>query len=96
MSVKRGQKILVTYEDREFEVEMDETFEQLKNFKTDDKNIKQIITDLLGFFRRETKPEWREYFERRYLTNEELVEDLDAIGDLKQISEPYSEKLSKI
>jgi uncharacterized protein len=83
-------------EDREFEVEMDETFEQLKNFKTDDKNIKQIISDLLGFFRRETKPEWREYFERRYLTNEELVEDLDAIGDLKKTGEPYTEKLSKI
>ena len=70
-------------EDREFEKEMDESFQQLSDFKAEDKNVKQIIADLLGFFRREAKPQWREYFERRYMTNEELVDDLEAIGDLK-------------
>jgi uncharacterized protein len=83
-------------EDREFEKDMDESFQQLSDFKAEDKNVKQIIADLLGFFRREAKPQWRQYFERRYMTNEELVDDLEAIGDLKIKGTPYSEDRSKV
>lgn len=80
---------------REFEKEMYENFQQLSNFKAEDKNLKQIITDLEEFFRREAKPQWREYFERRYISNKELV-DLEAIGDLKIKGTPYSEDRSKV
>lgn len=75
---------------------MDENFDQLSKFKAEDKNIQKIITDLLGFFRREAKPQWRDYYERRYLTNEELVDDLEAIGDLKIKGTPYAEDRSKV
>jgi len=83
-------------EDRDFEIEMDENLKKFTNFKTEDKQVKQIITDLLGFFRREAKPEWREYFERKYYTNDELVEDLEAIGDLRRIGKPEQEKQSYV
>ena len=83
-------------EDREFEKQMDENFNKLSKFKAEDKNIKQIITDLLGFFRREAKPQWREYYDRQYLTNDDLVQDLEAIGDLKIKGTPYAEDRSKV
>ena len=59
-------------------------------------NLKKIVSDILGYYRREAKPEWRLFFDRRNLSHEDLVEDAECIGDLRKIKEPVPEKKSYI
>lgn len=59
-----------------------------------DNNLKIIFSDLIGFYRREARPEWRMFFERKTMSHEDLVNDAECIGDLKKIAEPVKEKRS--
>jgi len=53
-----------------------------------DKNLKIIFSDLIGFYRREARPEWRMFFERKTMSHEDLVSDAECIGDLTKDAEP--------
>jgi len=75
-------------EDREFETNLKNANELLKNLQTKDAELKQVMLDILGFFRREQKSEWREHYERLEKTNEELIDDLECIGDMTLVGEP--------
>ena len=43
---------------------------------------RRLLADLLGWHRREDRPAWWAWYERRSMTDEELVEDREAIGGL--------------
>lgn len=61
-----------------------------------DKGLKTIFSDLIGFYRREARPEWRLFFDRKTMAHEELINDTECIADLKKIGEPVKEKRSYI
>jgi predicted RecB family nuclease len=44
----------------------------------------RLLADLLDWHRREARPEWWEYFRRLQLTDEQLVDDYAALGQLGQ------------
>jgi predicted RecB family nuclease len=50
--------------------------------RTDEQQARWLLAQLLSWHRREDKPAWWAYFERQRLTEEELIEDSEAIGGL--------------
>ncbi|MCX7699547.1 MAG: TM0106 family RecB-like putative nuclease [Gemmataceae bacterium] len=54
------------------------------------------MVDLLEFHRREEKPAWWSYFDRREQMDEELIDDLDCLIGLELEGEPKQEKQSLI
>ncbi len=46
--------------------------------------VHAMLAHLLEFHRREAKPSWRKLFERRFKTEEQLVEDADCLGALER------------
>jgi uncharacterized protein len=54
---------------------------------TDDQRARWLLAQLVDYHRREDKPVWWAFFERRGLTAEELVEDPEAIGDLRPVAD---------
>ena len=59
-------------------------------------SIKQLIFDIIGFYNRENKPSWREFFERKLKSDEELIEDPSCIGGMELNSKPTPDKKSLI
>jgi uncharacterized protein len=57
-----------------------------------------LLADLLNYHRREAKPEWWAYFDRRKKSLDELVDDLEAIAYLQPASDeqPAADKKSVI
>ena len=43
-----------------------------------------VLADLLNYHRREAKPEWWAYFERHKKSLDDLIEDTEAIADLRE------------
>lgn len=70
--------------------------ERINNAKIKDQNLKQIVSDILGFFNRENKPDWREYFERKNLSHAELMDNIECIGDMRLVKQPVKEVRSLI
>lgn len=58
--------------------------------------VKEISQQILGFYRRDQRAAWRLFFERKNMSHEELIDDTECIGDLKQIDKPYPEKRSLV
>lgn len=81
---------------KDWEAKMIEYQEKIENSSIKDENIKQLMSDILGFYNRENKPSWREYFERKIKSDEELIDDPECIGNMKRIGEPVPEKRSMI
>jgi len=81
---------------RDNEVKMLEYQKKISNTQIANKTIKEIITNIVGFYNREKKPEWREYFDRKHLTNDELVDDSTCIGDMRVFGSQVQEKRSLI
>ncbi|MGH2519046.1 MAG: TM0106 family RecB-like putative nuclease, partial [Chloroflexota bacterium] len=50
--------------------------------RTEEQQGRWLLAQLLGWHRREDRPEWWAYFERLKKTDEELADDPDAIGGL--------------
>jgi uncharacterized protein len=48
----------------------------------------QLLAHLLGYHRREEKPQWWAYFHNLTLDEEELIESHEAIGGLKRVGDP--------
>jgi uncharacterized protein len=65
---------------------------------TDEQRAMWLMAQLVDYHRREDKPVWWAFFERRGMSAEELVEDAEAIGDLHPVegTEPEVEKRSLI
>jgi predicted RecB family nuclease len=65
---------------------------------TDEQRALWLMAQLVDYHRREDKPVWWAFFERRGMTAEELVEDAEAIGDLRPVAsiEAEPEKRSLI
>ena len=92
-----------THENQEEEAELKDWEADILNYqkkvekgKFQNASIKQLIFDIIGFYNRENKPSWREFFERRLKSDEELIEDPECIGGMKLNSKPTPDKKSLI
>jgi len=65
---------------------MIEYLNKIQDSKIKNKELKQILSDIIGFYTREDKPSWREFFDRRDLTHAELIEDREVIANMKLTS----------
>ena len=68
---------------RDWEIDMITYQEKVEKSKIENKKIKQLMSDIIGFYNREDKPAWREFFERRTKSDEDLIEDPECIGNMK-------------
>ena len=48
--------------------------DKIKNSKLKNKKILNLLSDIIGFYVRENKPKWRQFFDRRNLSDDELFE----------------------
>ena len=81
---------------RDWEVDMLAYQDKVEKSKIKNPQIKQLMSDIIGFYNREDKPAWREFFERRTKSDEELIDDPECIGDMKLNGKPTPEKRSLI
>ena len=65
---------------------------------TDEQRALWLMAQLVDYHRREDKPVWWAFFERRGMSPDELVEDAESIGDLRPVAgvEPEAEKKSLV
>jgi len=83
-------------ERRNFEVEFLEYQKKLQAEKNINPEVATLLSNLIGFYRREARPDWRLFFDRKTMSHEELINDVDCIGDMKKIAEPFKEKRSMV
>ena len=79
---------------RDWEKDMIAYQEKVEKSKIKNKEIKQLMSDIIGFYNREDKPDWREFFDRRTKSDEELIDDPECIGNMKSNGEPTPDKKS--
>ena len=73
-----------------------EDYKKLINKKYDKSNIKNILSDIIGFHKREDSVFWQDFFNRSSTKNDEdLIEDAKCIGDMERISEKKDESDKK-
>ncbi len=65
---------------------MIEYLNKINNSEIKNVKLKQILSDIIGFYSREDKPAWREFFDRRDLSDEELIDDREVIASMKLLS----------
>lgn len=53
-----------------------------------DARLRELVHQLLGFYRRADKPAWWAMFARQDMTEEELIEDIECLGGLKRTDDP--------
>ena len=73
--------------------------DKIKNSKLKNKKILNLLSDIIGFYVRENKPKWREFFDRRNLSDDELLDDRECIAKMKLVSsykDPTPKKRSMI
>ena len=73
-------------ETRTFEEKIIEYRNKLEDSKFKNNYIPKLMLDIVGFYNREQKPEWREHFDRRDFSDEDLIEDKNCIGNMKLVS----------
>ena len=81
---------------RDWEVEMLAYQKKVQKSKFKNPEMKKLMSDIIGFYNREDKPSWREFFERKDKSDEELIEDPECIGSMILTGEPTPEKRSYI
>ena len=81
---------------RDWEIDMKLYSIKVEKSKIKNKEIKQLMSDIIGFYNRENKPAWREFFDRRSKSDEELMDDPECIGGMKSNGKPTPEKRSLI
>jgi hypothetical protein len=52
------------------------------------KPLRELVGQLLGFHRREAKPQYWRMFDRQNQSDDELVDDVECVGALEQVGEP--------
>ena len=85
-----------TMELRDKEVKFLEYQDRLEKSKIKDEKLKDILRDILGFYNRENKPDWREYFDRKHFSHEELIDDIECVGNMKRVGDIEQEKQSYV
>jgi len=83
-------------ERKDWEIDYDETKNALEQIKGKNKDLAREVSNLLEFHKREEKVEWWEAFERQQKYTDELIDDLECIGDLVSIGIPVPEKKSML
>ena len=81
---------------KDWELDMLTYQKKVENSDIEDPKIKQLMSDIIGFYNREDKPAWREFFDRRIKSDEELIEDPECIGNMILTGKPTPEKKSLI
>ena len=81
---------------RDWEIDMIAYQEKVEKSKIENKKIKQLVSDIIGFYNREAKPTWREFYNRKQKSDEELIDDPECIGNMKLNGEPKPDKKSLI
>jgi uncharacterized protein len=67
-----------------------------RSVRTDEEQARWLLAQLLEWHRREEKSGWWAYYTRCAMTDEELVEDSEAIGAIGHLGEVRSEKRSTV
>ncbi|SOD93269.1 TM0106 family RecB-like putative nuclease [Caenispirillum bisanense] len=78
------------------DAEREEMLRRLLDGPPSERPLRTLTGYLLGFHRRCEKPEWWAMFDRQERTPEELVDDADCLGDLRQVGPAGSEKKSLV
>ncbi len=52
----------------------------------------KLLSDVIGFYNREQKPQWRQFFDRKDLSDEELIDDRECIGNMKLVTQFQDKK----
>ena len=81
---------------RDWEIDMIAYQEKVEKSKIENKKMKQLVSDIIGFYNREAKPTWREFYNRKKKSDEELIDDPECIGNMKLNGEPKPDKRSLI
>lgn len=81
---------------RKREIDMRDNKEKLKKLKNKEKILIDTLSDILGFYYRANKPKYYRFFERKYLDDEELVEDVECLGNMRRVGEITDIKESKL
>ena len=90
MNVNEPRKVEKNWE------KQNEDYKKLINKKYDKSNIKNILSDVIGFHKREDSVFWQDFFNRSSTKNDEdLIEDAKCIGDMERISEKKDESDKK-
>ena len=104
LSIKpEGSDWFTSYEENEEEIDLKDWEAKMLEYQVKiekssikDKKIKQLMSDILGFYYRENKPSWREFFDRKTKSDEELIDDPECIGNMVSVGKPVPEKRSMI
>ncbi|MDP9325118.1 MAG: TM0106 family RecB-like putative nuclease, partial [Candidatus Dormibacteraeota bacterium] len=56
---------------------------EAKSERSDDQQARWLLANLLDWHRREARSQWWEYFRRREMTPEELIDDRESIGGME-------------
>jgi len=72
---------------RSFEENLLEYQKKISSSKLSNKPMLKLLSDVIGFYNREQKPQWRQFFDRKDLSNEELIDDRECIGNMKLASQ---------
>ncbi|MGH6878386.1 MAG: TM0106 family RecB-like putative nuclease, partial [Rhizomicrobium sp.] len=62
----------------------------------DERDFRELASQLLEFHRREAKPQWWAMFHRQEMADEELVDDAECLGALRRTAPPVPDKRSTI
>ena len=81
---------------KDWEVDMLAYQKKVEKSKIKNPKLKQLMSDIIGFYNREDKPAWREFFYRRTKSHEELMEDPECIGNMVLTGKPTPDKQSLI
>ena len=71
---------------RPFEETLLEYQDKIRNSKIKNTNLGKLLSDIIGFYNREQKPQWRQHFDRKDLSDNDLIDDSECIADMKQAS----------
>ena len=82
--------------EKPFEIKLGQYSNYLNTKKLKNKNIQEVVSHVLGFFRRDNRPDYRKFFERKSMSHEDLVNDTECVGYMTQVEEPYKEKQSNV
>lgn len=78
------------------EILMEEYSKKLRDAQIKNKDLQNIVSDILGFYYRSNKPKWRRYFDRKYQTHEVIQEDTECIGNMRRNGKVETEKRSYV
>ena len=81
---------------KDWETDIIEYQKKVEKSKIENPKIKQLIFDIIGFYNRENKPSWREFFVRKLKSHEELIDDPECIGNMELNGKPTPDKKSYI